>query len=1034
MGFPLLAVARLHLFSTSGPGLPCAYEQWGCMCAGDFSLGRGRGMGAQCTGDGGADGDFATPAAPLKPERSPLSIMSAPPSHAKPPGDDFVLWPETPGHGAGRTEGAHLQRVLDGLAPAEQTPEGEGASAAAAVEAGSEAQGDQRFYPASRQWFRTTAAIPASDATDKWWQEPASAGAPGAPAEPVIQDSSSAGGAHVPGVPATPGLPAAEAAEYLSPETIWELAAEELEQASRLRARPASAVRPEPALPQPLEAAAGAAAAPAAAGAIPGGGMAGLAMEALEVAASAAEAQAETVPRLPEILLPAVEGERPAVPVAESGRSAEVETIAVADELKEKAVDGPVLADVAALSRQISALGGEEPPPSRVKSADLTLLPAPGGPTPFAGLTAEVLPAQSPESGDAESGIDIWPATGDRDAASSPLIPFPRPAEPAPAATAMVEPLPAIPLPAVPASPRPVVFRRAGPASASLPTQRRPPLAGRIPEPETGDSAADEHGGSIRTDVEHAEAGTSPESDDLPISPDGRQRGRRRRSDRSRGARSERRRRPWGRWMAGMTGVMLVVAGVAVMMGRDHLPTDWSESAGRWWQKAHQWVFPHQYGHPRRGVQPRSGQDVSASVSSPVEAAPSEQDSADPGPEEQEVAEPASAPPSPTASDGLSTPLSAGDTASSPQDAGPATGAIPLEMLDGFPVLRAEPVDESGLEAEAGSPSTPPDPSSNQPGEPEPPEGQGTPADSGNAASPEPSASPAGSVLQETSANASGLDAGSPAPAPELPADASAAETPGTREPSISLWDGEERPPAGTPIAESATPPEPPAPETPGTSDAEVREARRAVRGLVEARTVADVLPWIFDARKLESSVRDYHARNPLQPMADAVIEHEFSDVISSTGAKVHIFNVLGQNHPRGFPVSAESTPQGYRIDWQSYIQWRDGWLRRFLETKPAEPQTLFVFLSRTHHFNDDVPNLDHKHAFRVTSAVPDDEGAVAFVDKNSAVGRSLAEVYEWRTMYFPVVELQWVPAGKDGGRYIRLNRIVRPTWRRVGQ
>ena len=82
---------------------------------------------------------------------------------------------------------------------------------------------------------------------------------------------------------------------------------------------------------------------------------------------------------------------------------------------------------------------------------------------------------------------------------------------------------------------------------------------------------------------------------------------------------------------------------------------------------------------------------------------------------------------------------------------------------------------------------------------------------------------------------------------------------------------------------------------------------------------------------------------------------------------------------------------------------------------------------------NDDVPKLEDKLAFKVTSAVPGDEGAVAFVDKNSAVGRSLAEVYEWRTMYFPVVELQWVPAGKDG-RYVRLNRIVRPTWRRIGE
>lgn len=208
---------------------------------------------------------------------------------------------------------------------------------------------------------------------------------------------------------------------------------------------------------------------------------------------------------------------------------------------------------------------------------------------------------------------------------------------------------------------------------------------------------------------------------------------------------------------------------------------------------------------------------------------------------------------------------------------------------------------------------------------------------------------------------------------------------------------------------------------------------QQAIRSLVGARTVAEILPWIFDADTLEPTVRAYYAQNPLTPLSDALVEHQYSGVIPSTGGKAHIFNVMAASHPRGFPVSAEFTPQGYRIDWQSYIQWRDGWLRRFLDTKSTDPLTLFVVLRRTHYFNDDVPKLEDKLAFKVTSAVPGDEGAVAFVDKNSAVGRSLAEVYEWRTMYFPVVELQWVPSGKQG-RYVRLNRIVRPTWRRIGE
>ena len=191
-------------------------------------------------------------------------------------------------------------------------------------------------------------------------------------------------------------------------------------------------------------------------------------------------------------------------------------------------------------------------------------------------------------------------------------------------------------------------------------------------------------------------------------------------------------------------------------------------------------------------------------------------------------------------------------------------------------------------------------------------------------------------------------------------------------------------------------------------------------------------MPWIYDAQSLEPTIREYHAEHPIEPLAEAVVELEYSGVMPATGDKAHIFTILHPRHPRGFPISAERTPQGFRIDWESYIQLRDGWLARFLEKKPAEPETLFVVLRRTHYFNDDVPTLEEKLSFKITSAVPGDEGAVAFVDRHSAVGRSLAELYEWRTLYFPVVELQWVPT-KNGGQYLKINRVVRPTWRRVG-
>ncbi len=215
--------------------------------------------------------------------------------------------------------------------------------------------------------------------------------------------------------------------------------------------------------------------------------------------------------------------------------------------------------------------------------------------------------------------------------------------------------------------------------------------------------------------------------------------------------------------------------------------------------------------------------------------------------------------------------------------------------------------------------------------------------------------------------------------------------------------------------------------------DGEAAKAAISVHGLVNATRVEDVLPWIYDADRLAPLVRGYHETQPLRPLSNAVIDLAHEGTIPDSNAKVFIFNIMHSECASGFPVSAEQTPQGYRIDWQSYVQWRDEWLRNFAQNKTADTQMLFVVLRRTHYFNDDVPDLDGKLAFKLTSAVPGDEGVVAFADRDSELGRSLEETFKWRKLYFPVVELKWVSeSGAD--KFVRLTRIVRPTWRRVGE
>ena len=459
---------------------------------------------------------------------------------------------------------------------------------------------------------------------------------------------------------------------------------------------------------------------------------------------------------------------------------------------------------------------------------------------------------------------------------------------------------------------------------------------------------------------------------------------RRRRERRSASPEPEAPRGRWFRRCAVTAALVLVAAAVTAVLTRDQWPPEWRREVRLWRRQAEQLFWPEAHQSPQRGVLPRASDPSAAWPGSsvvdpaaqnpPPVAVPSRDDAAS----ATGTAETSGSglPDVPRSVDPSLTPAETPEAASAPA-AAPPQGSGAEVAPDGIPVRRAEPVPEDDAEAEVE-------------------------VEGGGAAA----AVPAGPVSDPAADPAAGGGA-------------------------LNLWSGDDSsaaaagPPPFEPTAGEAPPP--------SSTDQAVAEGMQVVRRLVGARSADEVLPWIDGAGAQEAAVRSYYAKYPPRPMTDAVIEHAHSGTIPATGAHAHIFNVLSTTHPLGFPVSAEATPDGYRIDWPSFIQWRDRWLQRFAESPSDEPQELYVVLRRTHYFNDDVPDLENKLAFRVSSAIPEDEGVVAFVDKNSDLGQSLSEMYGWRVLYFPVVELQWVRTSPEA-RHVRLNRVVRPTWRRAGE
>eukprot|EP01031_Cornospumella_fuschlensis_P004872 gene4872-6093_t len=91
-----------------------------------------------------------------------------------------------------------------------------------------------------------------------------------------------------------------------------------------------------------------------------------------------------------------------------------------------------------------------------------------------------------------------------------------------------------------------------------------------------------------------------------------------------------------------------------------------------------------------------------------------------------------------------------------------------------------------------------------------------------------------------------------------------------------------------------------------------------------------------------------------------------------------------------------EEDKEGYRVDWLSFVEFKDRLLERFFKEYSQGEALFHVGITRAHFFDDTVPNADNKDAFRVSTAPPNPFMATVFVDKESALGKELKDKVPW--------------------------------------
>lgn len=226
------------------------------------------------------------------------------------------------------------------------------------------------------------------------------------------------------------------------------------------------------------------------------------------------------------------------------------------------------------------------------------------------------------------------------------------------------------------------------------------------------------------------------------------------------------------------------------------------------------------------------------------------------------------------------------------------------------------------------------------------------------------------------------------------------------------------------------------APMVPPTGENEIKmqvteEAKPAAEALLKFLNAADLkerLRYTLAADAMKPLMERYYEAQPSGPVKVDAIALVRLDPKPQMGGGAHaVFGVESRGWEFPVPVMLEESKDGFRVDWLSFVEFKDRLLENFFQEYQEGSARFHVGITRTHYFEDKVPNAGNKDAFRLGPAPPNPYLTTVFLDKDSAVGRDLRDRIPWGAQVWAIVELEWVKLGSQ--QWVQIVGVPQLNW-----
>lgn len=208
----------------------------------------------------------------------------------------------------------------------------------------------------------------------------------------------------------------------------------------------------------------------------------------------------------------------------------------------------------------------------------------------------------------------------------------------------------------------------------------------------------------------------------------------------------------------------------------------------------------------------------------------------------------------------------------------------------------------------------------------------------------------------------------------------------------------------------------------------EAKPAADALQKFLAASSLDERLKYTLAVDSMKPLMEEYYSKDPSRPIPVDLISLVRLDPKPQLGGGAHaVFGVESKTWQFAIPVMLEERDGSFKVDWLSFVEFKDRRLEHYL-TNYQEGQALFhVSMTRTHYFEDKIPNPGNKEAFRINPAPPNPFSATVFVDKDSTLSRDLRDKVPWGAQVFAIVGLEWIKLGNQA--WVQMSAVPQLNW-----